>query len=202
MAVVSSKQSLLGPFVNSLLALLYPFEWLHTLIPVLPCYLSDILGAPTPFIIGFPVAGSRNFTDAISPETLLFDLDSCSIINNPYKNEELVEFVQLSGTLRASVLTTIEQLRVLALQSFTINAHEDFNKLAQAEFLYLMKTLIKNVNAPLVPVCSLSTSHDLPTRIHSPNTFATRKCIINISATPPMREHLNTILTSSPTNMA
>lgn len=35
-----------------MVALLYPFSWQHTFIPVLPASMIDIVCCPTPFLVG------------------------------------------------------------------------------------------------------------------------------------------------------
>lgn len=37
---------------HSALALLYPFTWQHTFVPVLPANMLDISCSPTPFVMG------------------------------------------------------------------------------------------------------------------------------------------------------
>ena len=48
----AQRLSTLSSCCHSLLALLYPFEWQHTFIPVLPSSLIDFCCSPMPFIIG------------------------------------------------------------------------------------------------------------------------------------------------------
>jgi len=38
--------------MTTMAALLYPFEWQHTFITVLPLMLIDIVDAPTPYVVG------------------------------------------------------------------------------------------------------------------------------------------------------
>jgi len=38
--------------MTTIAALLYPFEWQHTFITVLPSMLMDIVDAPTPYVVG------------------------------------------------------------------------------------------------------------------------------------------------------
>lgn len=49
---LSSKLSLLTSTIQAFETLLYPFNWPHTFIPVLPSYLIDMCDAPTPYIVG------------------------------------------------------------------------------------------------------------------------------------------------------
>ena len=38
--------------MHAVVALLYPFSWQHTFIPVLPGSMLDIVCCPTPFLVG------------------------------------------------------------------------------------------------------------------------------------------------------
>ncbi|XP_034552138.1 DENN domain-containing protein 2C isoform X2 [Notolabrus celidotus] len=49
---VADKLSVLSRCGHAVLALLYPFTWQHTFIPVLPASMLDISCSPTPFLIG------------------------------------------------------------------------------------------------------------------------------------------------------
>ena len=44
--------STLSNSIHAISALLYPFEWQHAYIPVLPRNMLDVVCAPTPYIIG------------------------------------------------------------------------------------------------------------------------------------------------------
>lgn len=44
--------STLSKCCHAMVALLYPFTWQHTYIPVLPPSMMDIVCTPTPFIVG------------------------------------------------------------------------------------------------------------------------------------------------------
>lgn len=44
--------SVLSRCGHAALALLYPFTWQHTFVPVLPASMLDISCSPTPFLIG------------------------------------------------------------------------------------------------------------------------------------------------------
>lgn len=44
--------SVLSRCAHSALALLYPFTWQHTFVPVLPASMLDICCSPTPFVMG------------------------------------------------------------------------------------------------------------------------------------------------------
>lgn len=44
--------STLSSCSHAVVALLYPFSWQHTFIPVLPASMIDIVCCPTPFLVG------------------------------------------------------------------------------------------------------------------------------------------------------
>jgi hypothetical protein len=72
--VVSSSISKLTPTMDSALALLYPFEWEHEYVPLLPCSALHYIHAPIPYFIGVPRALLPPVSQLPS-EALLFDLD-------------------------------------------------------------------------------------------------------------------------------
>ena len=49
---VSDKLSLLSNTIQAFETLLYPFNWPHTFIPVLPSFLLEMCESPTPFVVG------------------------------------------------------------------------------------------------------------------------------------------------------
>uniref|UniRef100_A0A4W6C3F4 DENN/MADD domain containing 2C n=1 Tax=Lates calcarifer TaxID=8187 RepID=A0A4W6C3F4_LATCA len=49
---IADKLSVLSRCAHAALALLYPFTWQHTFVPVLPASMLDISCSPTPFLIG------------------------------------------------------------------------------------------------------------------------------------------------------
>ena len=75
---VSAEIQKLTPALESLAALLYPMKWPYVYIPVLPIFLTDVLDAPQPFLIGAPREVLQQLPDAIvSGETniVIVDLD-------------------------------------------------------------------------------------------------------------------------------
>ncbi|KAJ6659973.1 hypothetical protein lerEdw1_018170 [Lerista edwardsae] len=50
--LIADKLSTLSKCCHAMVALLYPFTWQHTYIPVLPPAMIDIVCSPTPFLIG------------------------------------------------------------------------------------------------------------------------------------------------------
>ena len=73
-ALVSSRPSLLLPVAAALLALIAPFSWGVTYIPVLPIPLIDIMGSPSPYLIGWP--GSLEQARSAEKGVIFVDLDT------------------------------------------------------------------------------------------------------------------------------
>lgn len=74
--LISSKLSALTVVAETLLALIYPFQWRYVFIPLLPRALIDFLYAPMPFIIGM----HRSFVKGhlhgeLLDELVIVDLD-------------------------------------------------------------------------------------------------------------------------------
>ena len=81
LALVSRSAAVLGAGAEALMALLHPFEWAHTYIPLLPISLREYVEAPCPFIIGLAATpteihgGSRD--DELSELRALLPADVC-----------------------------------------------------------------------------------------------------------------------------
>lgn len=50
--LVSKYKSLLTQTSTALMSFAFPFQWKHTLIPILPSDMIDVIDAPYPFLIG------------------------------------------------------------------------------------------------------------------------------------------------------
>ncbi|CAG5121199.1 unnamed protein product, partial [Candidula unifasciata] len=74
----SSNLSVLTQTVHALSALLYPFQWQHVYIPLLPHEMLDVLCAPVPFIVGV--------LSVFLPEVLKLDLEVVFIVDLDKKN--------------------------------------------------------------------------------------------------------------------
>lgn len=87
---VSNSISPLTDVLGALVALMFPLEWPHSFIPVLPSLLSEVLQAPVPFLIGVPRSalirevlsdGSVRYLD-VPDSVAVLDLDDDSITDN------------------------------------------------------------------------------------------------------------------------
>uniref|UniRef100_A0A3P9JZ90 UDENN domain-containing protein n=1 Tax=Oryzias latipes TaxID=8090 RepID=A0A3P9JZ90_ORYLA len=70
----ADKLSTLSQCCHAVVALLYPFVWQHTYIPVLPSAMLDIVCTPTPFIVGLLSSSLPQLTELPLEEVLVVDL--------------------------------------------------------------------------------------------------------------------------------
>ncbi|XP_077575120.1 DENN domain-containing protein 2C isoform X1 [Stigmatopora nigra] len=71
---VAEKLSTLSRCGHAVLALLYPFTWQHTFVPVLPTSMLDISCSPTPFLIGVLAPSLPHVLELPIEEVLIVDL--------------------------------------------------------------------------------------------------------------------------------
>ncbi|KAM9855656.1 DENN domain-containing protein 2C isoform 2-T3 [Aulostomus maculatus] len=72
--LVADKLSVLSRCGHAVLALLYPFTWQHTFVPVLPASMLDISCSPTPFLIGVLAPCLPQVLELPIEEVLIVDL--------------------------------------------------------------------------------------------------------------------------------
>ncbi|KTF84865.1 hypothetical protein cypCar_00041510 [Cyprinus carpio] len=71
---IADKLGVLSRCAHSALALLYPFTWQHTFVPVLPASMLDICCSPTPFVMGALSPSLPEVLDMPIEEVLIVDL--------------------------------------------------------------------------------------------------------------------------------
>ena len=72
----SSLLSTLSSCSHAVVALLYPFSWQHTFIPVLPSSMIDIVCCPTPFLVGLLSSSLPKLKELPVEEALMVNLGS------------------------------------------------------------------------------------------------------------------------------
>ncbi|XP_019718696.1 DENN domain-containing protein 2C [Hippocampus comes] len=77
---VAEKLSVLSRCGHGVLALLYPFTWQHTFVPVLPTSMLDISCSPTPFLIGVLAPCLPQVLELPIEEVLIVDLCADEIV--------------------------------------------------------------------------------------------------------------------------
>ncbi|XP_036390092.1 DENN domain-containing protein 2D-like [Megalops cyprinoides] len=68
---IAEELSTLSQVINAVAALLYPFTWQHTFIPIVPEILIDVVMAPTPYLLGVQKRLLEHVTDQPDPSDLL-----------------------------------------------------------------------------------------------------------------------------------
>uniref|UniRef100_A0A2K5ZWG0 DENN domain containing 2A n=1 Tax=Mandrillus leucophaeus TaxID=9568 RepID=A0A2K5ZWG0_MANLE len=71
---IADKLSTLSKCCHAMVALIYPFTWQHTYIPVLPPAMVDIVCSPTPFLIGLLSSSLPLLRELPLEEVLVVDL--------------------------------------------------------------------------------------------------------------------------------
>uniref|UniRef100_H2T198 DENN domain containing 2C n=1 Tax=Takifugu rubripes TaxID=31033 RepID=H2T198_TAKRU len=96
--LIADKLSVLSRCCHAVLALLYPFTWQHTFIPVLPASMLDVSCSPTPFLIGVLAPCLPQLLELPIEEVLIVDLcaDNQHLVG-PLRQQgsTCVNFVQL-----------------------------------------------------------------------------------------------------------
>ncbi|XP_076353005.1 DENN domain-containing protein 1B-like isoform X1 [Tachypleus tridentatus] len=77
--ITSNKLNRLSSCVQAANALIYPMNWQHIFIPVLPNHLLDYLSAPMPFLIGVPAVTMARVKQAELGELVILNADSNKI---------------------------------------------------------------------------------------------------------------------------
>lgn len=94
---VSNSLQKLSECCNAAVSLIYPLEWQHIFIPVLPRRLAEFVCSPTPFIIGMLSAdlsrimpnGQRQSEFQLE-NVFIYDLDACKILRNDIANSDKI----------------------------------------------------------------------------------------------------------------
>ncbi|KAE8623291.1 hypothetical protein XENTR_v10005556 [Xenopus tropicalis] len=88
--LVARDLSILSECIHAVVALLYPFAWEHTYIPVLPHVLIDTVSCPAPFIVGVQNQFLSHILDQPMEEVLLVDLCKGELIQKVGDEEKIL----------------------------------------------------------------------------------------------------------------
>jgi len=86
----SSSLTQLSDSIHAALALLYPFEWQHVLIPILPKKLLDFCCSPTPFVVGILTDHIGQLDSMPMEEVVIINMDNGKFIRNDFNDDELI----------------------------------------------------------------------------------------------------------------
>ncbi|XP_064011566.1 DENN domain-containing protein 2A isoform X1 [Pogoniulus pusillus] len=106
---IADKLSTLSKCCHATVALLYPFTWQHTYIPVLPPSMIDIVCSPTPFLIGLLSSSLPRLKELPVEEVLVVDL-----VNNRFLRQMEDEDSILPRKLQTALEHILEQRNELA----------------------------------------------------------------------------------------
>uniref|UniRef100_A0A3B3SSG6 DENN domain containing 2B n=1 Tax=Paramormyrops kingsleyae TaxID=1676925 RepID=A0A3B3SSG6_9TELE len=121
---VADKLSTLSSCVHAVVALLYPFSWQHTFIPVLPSSMVDIVCCPTPFLVGILSSSLPKLKDLPVEEALTVDLRKDRFIRQMDDEATL-----LPRKLQAALEHALEQRKDLISQDSDSESDEECNSL-------------------------------------------------------------------------
>ncbi|KAJ8006840.1 hypothetical protein DPEC_G00111400 [Dallia pectoralis] len=105
----ADKLSTLSQCCHAMVALLYPFTWQHTYIPVLPPAMLDIVCTPTPYIVGLLSSSLPQLTELPLEEVLVVDLGNSRFLRQLDDEDSI-----LPPKLQSALETVLERRRELA----------------------------------------------------------------------------------------
>ncbi|MEE6492922.1 hypothetical protein FKM82_016674 [Ascaphus truei] len=108
--------SILSQCIHAVVALLYPFTWEHTYIPVLPQVLLDTVCCPTPFMVGIQTQFLDQVLEQPMEEVLIVDLCEGKLIRIVGDETKL-----LPHKLQAQMLTSLNDQQMIAQTSEEVN---------------------------------------------------------------------------------
>ncbi|XP_052400030.1 DENN domain-containing protein 2A isoform X1 [Carassius gibelio] len=105
----ADKLGTLSKCCHAMVALLYPFTWQHTYIPVLPPSMMDIVCTPTPFIVGLLSSSLTRLKELPLEEVLVVDLGSSRFLRQMDDEDSI-----LPHKLQAALEHVLERRKDLA----------------------------------------------------------------------------------------
>eukprot|EP00794_Sanderia_malayensis_P007526 gene7527-8363_t len=139
--LVSSQLSLLSACCHAFVSLLYPFQWQHTYIPVLPHQLLDMCCLPTPYLLGALSGCLEDLEDLPLDDVIIIDLDNGRILRDD-EGKNLSHFPSEIRNLAASSLSNI--LKKDADASVIISDNKERNMITTEIFIDVYLHLIGN----------------------------------------------------------
>ncbi|XP_068603547.1 DENN domain-containing protein 2B [Brachionichthys hirsutus] len=121
---VADKLSTLSSCMLAVVALLYPFSWQHTFIPVLPGSMLDIVCCPTPFLVGLLSSSLPKLKELPVEEALMVDLGTDRFIRQMDDEASL-----LPRKLQAALEQALEQRNDIISQDSDSESDEEYNSL-------------------------------------------------------------------------
>ncbi|NXT84012.1 DEN2D protein, partial [Zapornia atra] len=122
---LAEELSVLSQCIHAVAALLYPFTWAHTYIPVVPEILLDTVCCPTPFMVGIQMRHLERVLEQPMEEALIVDLCEGKILRAVGDEEEILP-IKLQNEMLTSLnkhnnnnnIHTSEQVNTLVSEAF------------------------------------------------------------------------------------
>ncbi|XP_069756628.1 DENN domain-containing protein 2B isoform X5 [Narcine bancroftii] len=121
---IADKLSTLSNCAHAVVALLYPFSWQHTFIPVLPSSMIDIVCCPTPFLVGLLSNSLPKLKELPVEEALMVDLGADRFLRQMDDEDSL-----LPRKLQAALEQALEQKNELVNQDSDSESDDEYNTL-------------------------------------------------------------------------
>ncbi|XP_060015713.1 DENN domain-containing protein 2B isoform X2 [Lagenorhynchus albirostris] len=121
---VADKLSTLSSCSHAVVALLYPFSWQHTFIPVLPASMIDIVCCPTPFLVGLLSSSLPKLKELPVEEALMVNLGSDRFLRQMDDEDTL-----LPRKLQAALEQALERKNELISQDSDSDSDDECNTL-------------------------------------------------------------------------
>uniref|UniRef100_A0A672JHB2 UDENN domain-containing protein n=1 Tax=Salarias fasciatus TaxID=181472 RepID=A0A672JHB2_SALFA len=132
---VADKLSTLSSCMLAVVALLYPFSWQHTFIPVLPASMLDIVCCPTPFLVGLLSSSLPKLKELPIEEALMVDLGTDRFIRQMDDEASL-----LPRKLQAALEQALEQRNDIINQDS--DKYNSLNSLVSEAFIrFFLETM-------------------------------------------------------------
>jgi hypothetical protein len=156
---LSNKLSLLSNTIQEFETLLYPFNWPHTYIPLLPSYLIEMCEAPTPYIIGL-VRSCKHELMRYNYENdmIIIDLDKQKIIQHQERdidsnyNYNKNNFCSLDNFLPENVLKSL-RVDLYNLSTISKSVPESYKNMQLCKiFMKIFVRTIGNYKSYLIPI--------------------------------------------------
>ncbi|NXK50419.1 DEN2C protein, partial [Chauna torquata] len=135
---VADNLSTLSKCGHAAVAILYPFTWQHTYIPVLPTSMIDIVCSPTPFLIGILSCSLPQLQDLPVEEVLIVDLCTDRFLQEVSDEGEI-----LPHKLQAALVQILEERNeILSHEQSCIQGDMPLNSLVSEAFVQFFVEIV------------------------------------------------------------
>ncbi|NXI53383.1 DEN2C protein, partial [Chloroceryle aenea] len=135
---VADNLSTLSKCGHAAVAMLYPFTWQHTYIPVLPTSMIDIVCSPTPFLIGILSCSLPQLQDLPIEQVLIVDLCADKFLQEVSDEDEI-----LPHKLQAALVQVLEERsEILSHEQSDTQGDKPLNALVSEAFVQFFVEIV------------------------------------------------------------